>query len=428
MRSQITFLIACIFGSIVCGFLPDDLGFEGHDLVEPDCDAMSHFFNCRDINSAPPDVFLGYLYIHHTSETLGPDGSVRYADTGEPYVKSVMACTSCHFTGGHVPFGATFYQTPSKFQPDPATGLGPYFRPLGHYRDVEDAIIDCMRNCINADRSPDANDPVVQAMVRYIDWVSDGIVDPAMQEDWTLLPPEAGTRLPSIVDVFSMRADPLRGGNLYSNQCADCHDEDGPGAGEYRNDEERPRTPPLWGLQNGYSHGAAFFRTPVLAGFVQKHMPFGDPETLSDQDALDIAAYINSPENPRPQGQSSEMYAHNDSDGIPSALRKPADWFVGAEYPGEREYFENQGIDYEDMIRNGPWNELAAWREAEIERLLSKNSILGDVNQDGVVDLLDVGPFVMALLNGTFIPEADLNEDGIVDLLDVEPFVALLSG
>ena len=54
--------------------------------------------------------------------------------------------------------------------------------------------------------------------------------------------------------------------------------------------------------------------------------------------------------------------------------------------------------------------------------------LLGDVNGDGEVNLLDVAPFVTAIANGTFIPEADINQDGTVDLLDVAPFVELLSG
>ena len=55
-------------------------------------------------------------------------------------------------------------------------------------------------------------------------------------------------------------------------------------------------------------------------------------------------------------------------------------------------------------------------------------TVLGDVNLDGTVDLLDVAPFVDLLANGDFQPEADINQDGIVDLLDVAPFVDLLSG
>ena len=56
------------------------------------------------------------------------------------------------------------------------------------------------------------------------------------------------------------------------------------------------------------------------------------------------------------------------------------------------------------------------------------NFILGDVNDDGVVNLLDVGPFIDVLTNGPFSLAADINMDGQVNLLDVGPFVALLTG
>ena len=54
--------------------------------------------------------------------------------------------------------------------------------------------------------------------------------------------------------------------------------------------------------------------------------------------------------------------------------------------------------------------------------------LLGDVNQDGVVNLLDVGPFIDLLNSNGFQLEADINEDGVVNLLDIAPFVMLLSG
>ena len=50
------------------------------------------------------------------------------------------------------------------------------------------------------------------------------------------------------------------------------------------------------------------------------------------------------------------------------------------------------------------------------------------MNCDGSIDLLDVTPFVDAILSGVFDPKADINGDGFVDLLDVIPFVDLLSG
>ena len=54
--------------------------------------------------------------------------------------------------------------------------------------------------------------------------------------------------------------------------------------------------------------------------------------------------------------------------------------------------------------------------------------LIGDVNCDGNVDLLDVAPFVDLITGGGFNEKADINMDGTVDLLDVGPFVVLLTG
>ena len=65
----------------------------------------------------------------------------------------------------------------------------------------------------------------------------------------------------------------------------------------------------------------------------------------------------------------------------------------------------------------------------ELELAISDaGGLLGDVNCDGSVDLLDVGPFVDLLTGGGFSPKADVNGDGAVNLLDVGPFVELLTG
>ena len=53
--------------------------------------------------------------------------------------------------------------------------------------------------------------------------------------------------------------------------------------------------------------------------------------------------------------------------------------------------------------------------------------LLGDLNCDGLIDLLDVQPFVEAITNSDFINKADVNQDNFVDLLDVDPFVDLLT-
>ncbi|TWT41067.1 Thermophilic serine proteinase precursor [Phycisphaerae bacterium RAS1] len=61
----------------------------------------------------------------------------------------------------------------------------------------------------------------------------------------------------------------------------------------------------------------------------------------------------------------------------------------------------------------------------------------GDMNCDGVVDILDINPFILALSDpvgyASAYPDCDINNgdvnnDGNVDVLDINPFVALLSG
>ena len=53
--------------------------------------------------------------------------------------------------------------------------------------------------------------------------------------------------------------------------------------------------------------------------------------------------------------------------------------------------------------------------------------LLGDVNLDGSVNLLDVQPFIDLIASAGFQLEADINQDGAVNLLDVAGFVELLS-
>ena len=54
--------------------------------------------------------------------------------------------------------------------------------------------------------------------------------------------------------------------------------------------------------------------------------------------------------------------------------------------------------------------------------------ILGDVNQDQVVDFADIPALITILEDGEFLEEADINLDAVVDFFDIEPFIALLMG
>lgn len=57
-----------------------------------------------------------------------------------------------------------------------------------------------------------------------------------------------------------------------------------------------------------------------------------------------------------------------------------------------------------------------------------QDPLLGDVNLDGDVSLLDVAPFVELIAGSQFQIEADINQDGAVNTLDVFGMVNLLSG
>lgn len=89
------------------------------------------------------------------------------------------------------------------------------------------------------------------------------------------------------------------------------------------------------------------------------------------------------------------------------------------------------------LIGNGSTLELRLSCDFDFEAFALDNIVLntkggivikGDVNMDGTVNLLDVGPFVDALSDGSNQAEADTNCDGTVNLLDVGPFVDILSG
>ena len=56
-----------------------------------------------------------------------------------------------------------------------------------------------------------------------------------------------------------------------------------------------------------------------------------------------------------------------------------------------------------------------------------KVAVIGDVNKDCQINLLDVDPFVDLLASGGYSVEADINQDGALNLLDVNEFIGLLS-
>ncbi len=53
--------------------------------------------------------------------------------------------------------------------------------------------------------------------------------------------------------------------------------------------------------------------------------------------------------------------------------------------------------------------------------------LMGDINQDGFTNLIDVSFFVNLLILGEYLLEADFDKNGVVNLIDIQPFVELIS-
>ena len=96
-----------------------------------------------------------------------------------------------------------------------------------------------------------------------------------------------------------------------------------------------------------------------------------------------------------------------------SELKTPDAILIDLIIPADGTYFVQVGSSFSD---SGNY-ELLVYRF---------NGIRGDVNCDGTVDLLDIGPFVDAILSGDNTPKADINNDNVVDLLDIGSLVDLL--
>ena len=73
-----------------------------------------------------------------------------------------------------------------------------------------------------------------------------------------------------------------------------------------------------------------------------------------------------------------------------------------------------------DSVSNA--DELAIGRDPNFREIL-----LGDVNQDGAINFLDITPFIALLNNGDYQLEADIDQNAVVDFLDISPFINIIT-
>jgi thiosulfate dehydrogenase len=193
-------------------------------------------------------------------------------DSLPEYVGNALTCANCHPDAG----------TRANAMP----WIGVYGR-FPQYRSrsasvqiIEDRIDDCFLRSMNGRKLP-RESAEMRDVISYMAFLSRGT--PVGMD----IP---GQGLPKL-DVST--GDSAAGSTIYAAECARCHGETGDGGAG----------PPVWGPRS-YNIGAGMARVRTAAAFIRRNMPMDRPGILDDQQATDVAVYINSM--PRPDFRGKE--------------------------------------------------------------------------------------------------------------------------
>jgi thiosulfate dehydrogenase len=171
--------------------------------------------------------------------------------------------------------------------------------------DLTDRINGCMQRSMNGRPLPRDSVPM-RAMVTYIEEL--GRLYESMGEH---------QRKPVEPEAFSepdRMASVTNGEKVYRSRCRICHGENGEGLRATANPGDGYLFPPLWG-PDSYNNGAGMTRVLTAARFIKARMPLGSP-TLTDDEAFDVAGFINSHERPVKENLEQDF---------PDKARKPVD-------------------------------------------------------------------------------------------------------
>lgn len=249
------------------------------------------------------EIKYGRDLVANTSEFLGPKGKVKAISNG-------MNCQNCHLQAGTAPLGNNYGAVAATY---------PKFRARsGTEETIEKRINDCFERSLNG-KALEINSKEMKAMKAYINWVGKDVPKGEVPKGSGIYE----------VPLLDRAADPIKGKLVYDNQCASCHQPDGKGMP--KPDGTGYLYPPLWG-ENSYNHGAGLYRLSRFAGYVKANMPLGatfENPMLSDEEAWDVAAYVNSMDRP----------AKDLSKDWPDISKKPMDHPFG---PFSDEFTEEQ--------------------------------------------------------------------------------------
>jgi thiosulfate dehydrogenase len=194
-----------------------------------------------------------------------------------------VACANCHLNAG---------QRERALPLVGVVGMFPEFNNRAvRLISLGDRVVDCFLRSENAtgrlpDDLPSTSSKEVLAVTAYLTWLSRGYpvgANPAWRNKNAIAPDK-------LIPVG--RLDVGAGEAIYAERCTSCHGQDGQGVqiGD-------KKAGPLWG-PDSWNDGAGAGRVYTLAGIVRYTMPYLNPGSLTDEEAQQVAAFINS--KPRP--------------------------------------------------------------------------------------------------------------------------------
>jgi thiosulfate dehydrogenase len=285
----------------------------------------------KDVDAVHPAtnelVTFGRKLIMETADYIGPKSS-------KPFAGNNLDCNSCHLDGGTKPFAAPFVTVPSQF---------PQFRGRENKEGtLFERINGCIQRSMNGKPLPE-DSKELEAMVAYMEWLS--------------LDKPRGSKVRGnkflAIKYPDRKVDLKRGEAVYAVHCTSCHGSDG--QGERNKVSNTYLYPPLWG-PDSYNHGAGMHRVLTAAQFIKGNMPLGttaDEPLLSDDEAYDVAGYINSFS--RPSKSNPEV-------DFPDKRLKP----MSTPYGPWADGFSQEQHKY------GPYGEIAAYYKAKYNLAKSK--------------------------------------------------------
>ncbi|WP_428535517.1 c-type cytochrome [Rhodopila sp.] len=207
--------------------------------------------------------------------SLGEEIFRHPAQAAPQFVGNRLACSNCHIDAGRLANASPLWAAWVAF---PA-----YRAKNGHVNTFAERIQGCFRYSMNG-KAPPLGDKVLVALESYSAWLARGApVGETLQ----------GRGYPKLSKPASA-PDYTRGEQVYQQRCVLCHGADGAG----QSAAGQMVFPALWGAQS-YNWGAGMESVTNAAGFVKANMPLGLGGSLSDQDAWDVAMFMDSHERPQ---------------------------------------------------------------------------------------------------------------------------------